>query len=87
MDAQDIRRRARILEIDAIESLTPDENGVELNEGYEYYVDGSLPQLADSIAKLALELDKDANMGESGGAAFLALITQYYTKLKEEVSN
>ena len=87
MDAQDIRRRARILEIDAIESLTPDENGVELNEGYEYYVDGSLPQLADSIAKLALELDKDASMGESGGAAFLALVAQYYTKLKEEVSN
>lgn len=76
-------RKATILKIDVIEQLTPDEKGVELNEGYEFEVNGALPQLADGIAKMAYEMDKDQEFGTKGGGAFLALIAEYYKKLNE----
>jgi len=76
-------RTTTILTIEALEQLTPGEEGVELNEGYQYEVKGSIPQLADAIAKLAHEMDKDKDMGTKGGGAFLALIAQYYKTLDE----
>lgn len=81
-DAQFNTRRRLILEVQAIEILTPQEEGVELNEGYDYKVDGAIPELADSLAKLAVEMDKDPELGEKAGGAFLNLIQQYYDMTK-----
>lgn len=75
-------REKIILQIIVLEKLTPSEEGVELNEGYRYSVDGSLPQLADSLAKLFLEMDKDENLGENSGSVFLEILVDYYHKLK-----
>jgi hypothetical protein len=78
----DQTRKKRILEIDTLETLIPKEEGMELNEGYVYQVEGSIPQLADAIAKLAIEMDKSPDLGEQGGGSFIALISQFYEKLK-----
>jgi len=76
-------RKVNILKIDVIEQLTPSEQGVELNEGYEFEVNGAIPQLADGIAKMAFEMDRDKDFGTKGGGAFIALIAEYYRKLSE----
>ena len=76
-------RVSTILKIEVLEQLTPSEDGVELNEGYQFEVNGPIPQLADGIAKMALEMDKEPTLGNKGGGAFLALITEYYNLLKE----
>lgn len=83
MNEAPVTRTRLILEVKAIEKLDPTEEGMELNEGYQYEVNGSIPQLADGIAKMALEMDKDQNLGKSAGGAFLELVAQYYRKLKE----
>ena len=83
MNEAPVTRTKLILEVRAIEKLDPTEEGMELNEGYQYEVNGSIPQLADGIAKMALEMDKDENLGEAAGGAFLELVNQYYQKLKE----
>ena len=78
-------RLKQICLIHAVEKLSPTEEGIELNEGYSYEVDGSLPQLADSIAKLAIELDKEKEaFGDNGGNLFINLIVEFYNNLKEE---
>lgn len=77
------KRTSVILEIKVVESLERVEEGYDLNEGYEYEVSGSIPQLADGIAKMIHEMDKDEQFGDLGGQAFLELINQYYYKLKE----
>lgn len=64
-------------------SVTKDEQGMELNEGYEYTVNGAIPEIADSIAKLAIEMDKMTDLGEKAGGYFLVLIGEYYNKNKE----
>jgi len=79
-----VTRNVTILKIEAIEILNPEEKGVTLNEGYTFEVDGALPQLADGIAKMALEMDRDTSFGINGGSAFLTLIDQFYNKLKSE---
>ena len=77
-------RLKQICIIHSVETLTPTEEGVELNEGYKYEVDGTLPQLADSIAKLAIELDKEPEtFSDNAGGLFVSLIVQFYDKLKE----
>lgn len=78
-----VTRTKLILEVRAVENLDPTEEGMELNEGYQYEVNGSLPQLADGIAKMAIEMNKDSDLGENAGGVFLELITQYYRKLQE----
>ena len=78
-----INRTKTILNIKVVEKLIPDEDGLNLNEGYEYEVDGALPQLADGIAKMLIELDKDETLGDHAGGAFLTLIQQYYSKSLE----
>lgn len=76
-------RLKKICEIHSVEILAPTEEGVELNEGYQYEVNGSLPQLADSIAKMAVEFDNNNDMlGESAGSVFISLIVEYYNRLK-----
>jgi hypothetical protein len=76
-------RLKKICEIHSVEILAPTEEGVELNEGYQYEVNGSLPQLADSIAKMAVEFDNNNDMlGESAGSVFISLIVEYYNRSK-----
>ena len=76
-------RLKKICEIYSVEILAPTEEGVELNEGYRYEVNGSLPQLADSIAKMAIEFDNNNDtLGESAGNIFIGLIVEYYNRLK-----
>jgi len=77
-------RSKTILKIDVLEQLEQHEEGFALNEGYEFEVDGALPQLADGIAKMAVEMDKNKDFGINGGDAFLMLITQFYNRLKSE---
>jgi len=76
-------RVSTILKIEVLEQLTPSEDGVELNEGYQFEINGPIPQLADGIAKMAFEMDKDSDLGIKGGGAFLALIAEYYQRLRE----
>lgn len=76
-------RKVTILTIETLESLTETEEGIELNEGYSYNMNGAIPQIADGIAKLAIEMDKDKDMGSDAGGAFIALIENYYMELKK----
>lgn len=62
--------------------VSDDEEGVELNDGYEFEVNGALPEIADSIAKMAIELDNQG-FGEGSGKMFVGLITEYFNKLQE----
>ena len=78
------RRDRTILQIKAIEALEPNDEGVSLNEGYSFEVNGAIPQLADGLAKMMIEMNKDPEFGEKAGDGFLTLLTQYYTKLKSE---
>lgn len=55
-------------------------NNVELNEGYEYDVNSSLPEIADGIAKFAKELPHQG-MGNGSDKYFINLINQYFEKL------
>jgi len=80
----DVTRSVVILKIEAIEILSEESSGVELNEGYRFEVRGTLPQVADGIAKMAIEMDYDKDFGDNGGGVFLELINQYYKVLKEE---
>ena len=66
------KRTKTILVVRSLEQLNPTKKGLELNVGYEFEVDGPLPEVADGIAKMAKELDK--MQGESAGAYFVELI-------------
>lgn len=77
-------RDRQILRIVARRAIEPNNDGVSLNEGYDYEVDGALPQLADALAKMLLEMNKDKSFGENAGSMFLTLLTEYYNRLKEE---
>ena len=61
--------------------ITEDETGVEINEGYDFKVNGAIPQLADAIAKLAIELPKNG-LGENSDTGFIVYINQFFDKLK-----
>ena len=60
--------------------VSDDDTGMELNEGYEFEVNGALPELADGIAKLAYEMEPNG-FGEGSGSYFVQLINEYYKKL------
>lgn len=69
-----------ILTIATKPKLNPTDDGVELNDGYEYEVNGALPEIADGIAKFAKELEN--NGFEQGSAKyFITLINQFFDKL------
>lgn len=74
--AKESKRTKTILVVKSLEVLEPKEEGMELNVGYEFEVDGPLPEVADGIAKMAKELDK--MQGENAGAYFVELIRQFY---------
>lgn len=65
-------------------SITEKKDGIELNEGYEFEVDGALPEIADGIAKFANELEKNG-FGQNSGRYFMSLINNFYDKLQQEV--
>lgn len=79
-----VDRNKLILQVEAKETLIPGNEGVFLNEGYSYELDGSIPQIADSIAKLAIQLDLDTTLGDNAGQMFINLIEQYYIKTTQE---
>lgn len=72
------KRTKTILVIRSLEQLNPTKKGLELNVGYEFDVDGPLPEVADGIAKMAKELDK--MQPNNAGAYFIELINQFYKK-------
>lgn len=72
------KRTKTILVVRSLEQLNPTKKGLELNVGYEFEVDGPLPEVADGIAKMAKELDK--MQGENAGGYFIELIRQFYEK-------
>lgn len=61
-------------------SVSEDENGIELNDGYEFELDGAIPEVADAIAKFATELPNNG-LGPDSGSYFITLISEYYKKL------
>lgn len=60
--------------------VSDDEQGMELNEGYDYYLNSPLPELADAIAKFAVELPNQG-MGEGSDKYFVQLINEYLNRL------
>lgn len=70
-----------ILVIKAKDNYDINENDetIELNNGYEFDVDGSLPEIADGIAKFAKELPKNG-FGDNSDSYFLELIKMYFDK-------
>lgn len=61
------------------------DKGMELNEGYDFEVNGALPEIADGIAKFAIALEslEDNGFGEKSGAYFISLINDYFNKLQK----
>lgn len=55
--------------------------GAQLNDGYEFEVNGALPEIADGIAKFAFELEKNG-FGKNSGPYFVSLISDYFNRLK-----
>jgi len=78
----DLNRSKVILKVEAIEGLVNTDEGMELNEGYRFEINGSIPEVADGIAKMAAEMDMEPTFGDNGGGAFVALIVQYYNALR-----
>lgn len=63
--------------------VTEKADGVMINEGYDFKVNGAIPQLADAIAKLALELPKQG-LGENSDDGFIHYINLFYSQLKNQ---
>ena len=59
-----------------------DDSKVELNEGYDFEVDAPIAEIADGLAKMAIEMDKMTELGEEAGGAFIQLVAEFYKKLK-----
>ena len=53
--------------------------GVEINEGYEYELNGALPELAFGIANFAKELPNQG-FGDGSDKEFIKLINLYFKK-------
>lgn len=68
-----IHRRAKL-------QVSEDEEGMELNDGYDYSLNSPLPELADAIAKFAIELPKQG-IGEGSDKYFIQLINEYFNRL------
>lgn len=69
-----------LLVIKSKPKLTAVDEGVELNEGYEFEVNGAIPEIADAIAKFAKELEPNG-FGEGSGGYFVTLIQEYFNKI------
>lgn len=64
-------------------TVSDDETGMELNDGYDFTMDAALPEVADAIAKFAKELPNNG-FGETSDTYFMHLVNEYFLKLKEE---
>lgn len=73
-------RAKTILVIKTRPVFKAEQKGLNLNEGYEFEVNGAIPELADSIAKLAKELPAN-DFGQDSDKYFLTLIMEYFKKL------
>lgn len=69
-----------ILTIKTKPSFKAGNKGLYLNDGYDFEVDGALPEIADGIAKFAKELPKN-DFGEGSDSYFITLINEYFKKL------
>lgn len=69
-----------ILTIKTRPSLKATKKGMTLNDGYDFDVNGALPEIADGIAKFAKELPKNG-FGDHSDGYFITLINEYYKKL------
>lgn len=64
-------------------TVTEDETGLELNDGYDFEVDAAVPEIADGIAKFAKELPNNG-FGKDSDRYFIHLICEYFNKLNEQ---
>lgn len=80
IDATDENKTSNLLVIKTKNKLKATKKGVEINQGYEFEVDGAMPEIADAIAKFAKELPKNG-FGEHSDTYFITLIKQYFDKL------
>jgi len=79
--ANQAMRSKTILSIRTKPIMKKSKKGLTLNDGYEFDVDGALPEIADGIAKFAKELPKNG-FGEASDTYFITLIQEYFKKLK-----
>ena len=84
IDNENAQNLKTILVIKSKPKLSLDENDdVTLNEGYEFEVDAAIPEIADAIAKFALELPKNGQ-GENSDTGFIQYINLFFSQLKEQ---
>lgn len=84
IDNENAQNLKTILVIKSKPKLSLDENDeVTLNEGFEFEVDAAIPEIADAIAKLALELPKNGQ-GENSDTGFIQYINLFFSQLKEQ---
>lgn len=62
-------------------TVSEDDSGMELNDGYEFEVNGAIPEIADGIAKFAVALEQN-DFGENSSTYFIKLINEYFNKLQ-----
>lgn len=69
-----------ILVIKTKPTLKSTTKGMFLNDGYEFEVNGAIPEIADGIAKFAKELPKNG-FGKGSDSYFITMINQYFSKI------
>ncbi len=74
------KRETTILVMKRLELLDAEEDGVNLNEGYAYDVNAPIAEVADGIAKMAIQLDEMLADQPHTGAYFIELIKQFYER-------
>lgn len=62
-------------------TVSEDDSGMELNDGYEFEVNGAIPEIADGIAKFAIALEQN-DFGKNSSTYFIKLINEYFNKLQ-----
>lgn len=84
MENNTSKRLKTLLVIESAEFLTSNSEGVELEEGYEFSINSSIPQLADALAIFLSGLDKEPDETEGNtGEILLNLVIEYYNRRKE----
>jgi len=78
--SEDTLKAKTILVIKSRPILKAESKGATLNDGYEFEVDGAIPEIADGIAKFAKELPNQG-CGKGSDRYFINLIGQYFDKL------
>lgn len=76
------KTKSEILSIERKFSIEKTKKNVTMNDGYNYVLNAHPIEIADAIAKLAIELDKMES--EKSGELFICLITKYYNENKKK---